>query len=123
MKTFWYFRVILIYIVRHSPKPDQLGSTGMRNVSCATSQKIVKLHQFTFTVSHYNCRPLSSRNTQLNNLTLNCVQKKSGCSKLASHTLKGNPLQNLYCSISKSGIAETVDVSKKRMQPRLMTYC
>ena len=39
----------------------------MRYVSCPVSQKGATLHQFTFTMSNYNYRPLSRRDTQLNN--------------------------------------------------------
>ena len=41
------------------------GKIRMRNVSCPTSQKRVKLHQFTLKMSHYNYRILSRRYTQL----------------------------------------------------------
>ena len=37
----------------------------MRYVSCHMSQKVTTLHQFTFTMSNYNYRPPSKRDTQL----------------------------------------------------------
>ena len=39
----------------------------MRYASCPMSQTAATLHEFTFTVVNYNYRPLSRRDTQLNN--------------------------------------------------------
>ena len=39
----------------------------MQYVSCSVSQKAAVLDQFTFTISNNNYRPLSRRDTQLNN--------------------------------------------------------
>ena len=51
-----------------------------RYVSCPVSQKVATLHQFTFTMSNYNYRPLSKRDTRLNNhytLYVNSLKKKT----------------------------------------------